>query len=96
MTLTGKDAEAFLDKIRAQNINTRSESLAKAKVEAMSSGKESFDLGKLETLVDTSTEGRKDPEDDRRARFEAMYYLEYPNVRTLAEFADRVKILNSW
>jgi len=96
VTLTGKDAEDLLEKIRSQNANTRHESLEHAKAEAEANGKEQFDLGKLEKLVDTSSEGRKDPEGERRVRFAAMYYLEYPNVKTLAEFAEHVKTRNSW
>jgi hypothetical protein len=38
-------------------------------------GKQPFDLAALEALCDTSREGRIDPIDERRARFEEMYYI---------------------
>ncbi len=94
--LTGEAADDFFEEIRARNLKTRAESLARAKARGALYGKEPFDLTKLEKLVDTSSEGRMDPKTVRHARLEEKYYVEYPHVKTLAEFAEQMKVLNSW
>jgi hypothetical protein len=96
MTLTGKDATDFISQLRERNAKQRSEELAVAKAEGDAKGKERFDLAKLESLVDTSSEGRVDPIEERSARFEEMYYTEYPNVRTIVAFAEKVRERNRW
>ena len=47
-------------------------------------------------MRDTSSEGRMDPFDERHARFEELYYVEYPKILTLADFARKVDELNKW
>ncbi len=94
--LPGKAAEDFFEEIRALNIKTRAESLARAQARGALYGKEPFDLAKLEKLVDTSSEGRMDSEAVRHARLEEKYYVDYPHVKTLAECAEQMKVLNSW
>jgi len=96
MILTGKDATDFIAQLRERNARQRSEELAAAKAEGDANGKERFDLAKLESLVDTSSEGRVDPIEERIARFEEMYYTEYPNVRTIVAFAEKVRERNRW
>ena len=96
MTLTGKDARDFLEKIWARDAKEQAERLARAKADAAARGKEPFDLARLETMADTSSEGRMDPEEDRRARFERMYYVDYPDILTIEDFARKVEELNKW
>ena len=74
----------------------RARELADAKAAAAASGKEPFDLARLETMCDTSREGRLDPVESRQARFEDMYYVQYSRLRTLAELAQVIEELNRW
>lgn len=85
-----------MEEIRASNARVRAEALARAKAEAATWGKEPFDLDKLETMCDTTSAGRIDPIEERQARFEEMYYVRYPSILTLAEFAREVTELNKW
>jgi len=96
VTLTGKDADDLFEKILARNTKERAERLARAKADAAARGKEPFDLAKLETMADTSSEGRMDPEEVRRARFEEMYYVDHPSILTIEDFARKVEELNKW
>jgi hypothetical protein len=96
VTLTGKDATDFIAQLRERNAKQRSDELGRAKEEAEARGKERFDLAKLEALVDTSSEGRVDPAEERHARLEEMYYTEYPDVMTLVAFAKKVRERNAW
>lgn len=96
MTLTGKEARDFLEEIWARNAKERAERLERAKADAAARGKEPFDLARLETMADTSSEGRMDPEENRRARFEEMYYVNHPSILTIEDFARKVEELNKW
>lgn len=96
MTLTGKEAWAFHSELMARNAKQRAEELALARADAEARGKEPFDLAVLETMADTSSEGRMDPEEERRARFEEMYYVSFPDVLTIEDFARKVDELNRW
>lgn len=96
MTLTGKDAWALHAQLAERDAKERAERLARAKADAAARGKEPFDLAKLEALADTSSEGRMDPEDLRRSKFEEMYYVEYPSILTIEDFAAKVEELNKW
>ncbi len=96
MTLRGKNAEALLVEIERRNAAQDATDLAKEKARAAKSGKELFDLEKLEALCDTSSEGRLAPHDHRRARFEYMYYVAYPSFMTIAEFAAFIEKTNKW
>lgn len=82
--------------IRERNARVRAEALARARSEAAANGKEPFDLEKLETMCDTTTNGRVDPIEERHARFEEMYYVSYPKILTIADFARKVNELNRW
>jgi hypothetical protein len=96
MTLTGKDADEFLEALKNRNQKEHVEALEQAKAEAAKRGKEPFDLAKLEQLCDTSSEGRLAPLDERRDRFEYMYYVNNPSIMTIAEFAAYVDRVNKW
>ena len=96
MNLTDEQARALTAEIGRRNREQRSRALADARALAASSGKEPFDLVKLETLCDTSSEGRLDPDEVRQDRFEYMYYVDYPSITTLEEFARKVDEINKW
>ena len=96
MTLSGRDADDFMAAITKANNEERARLLEEAKREAEANNKERFDLEKLETMCDTSREGRLDPYEVRYARFEEMYYVRNPELRTLEEFAALVEELNRW
>ena len=96
MTLEGKEARAFAAELARRNAELRAERLAAAKRDASARGKEPFDLAKLETMCDTSSEGRMDPEPVRHAGFEEMYYVRFPKILTLEDFARKVDELNKW
>src|SRR5262245_9767996 len=94
MTLTGKEAKQYADEVSERVQRIHAEQLAAAKARATERGKEPFDLAKLETMCDTSHEGRLDPVEVRQADFEDKYYVHFPDVMTLAEFAQVVTELN--
>lgn len=94
--LAGLDDEAIFHRLAAQAREREARELAEAKAAAAASAKEPFDLTKLETIFDTSREGRVAPLETRQKRYEAMYYVEYPAVRTLAEFAEKVAERKRW
>lgn len=93
-TLTGEEAREFTERLRREHAEQRAEILARAKQASV--GKEPFDLAKLETMCDTSSEGRMAPVDERQATFERMYYVEYPAIQTLADFARKIEELSKW
>ena len=96
MSATEDDDDPFCDDVARRASDERAQRLAEARARSIASGKEPFDLEKLETLCDTSREGRLDSYDVRHARFEEMYYVRNPEVRTLEEFAALVEELNRW
>jgi hypothetical protein len=96
--LKGEEAWAFHDKLAAREEKAREERLANAKREAARRGKEPFDLQKLERLYDTraDTDGRVDPVETRRARYEWEYYTYDPNILTIDEFAKFLERTSRW
>lgn len=95
MTLKGKAAKAFAEAVARRNRELRDKQRSEAITRAQAKGKEPFDLDRLEQLCDTSREGRMGPVDERRARFEYKYYVEHPDVMTLAAFAAVVRALST-
>lgn len=95
-TLTGRAAMEFEARTGAKSRWAHNKRLAKARSDAGDRGKEPFDLAVLETLCDTSREGRMDAVDVRHDRFESMYYTHFPKVMTLRDFARKVDELNRW
>ncbi len=72
--------------------------LAAAKLRAAERGKEPFDYAALCEIYDpTSDLGVEVRDPDERARaLEARYYVDCPDVLTLAEFAERMTELDNW
>ena len=96
MPLDDEESRVFMAELARRNAELRTERLAAAKRDAAARGKEPFDLAKLETMCDTSSEGRMDPEPVRHERFEEQYYVDYPAILTLEDFARKVEELNKW
>lgn len=96
MTITGKDVLELNERIARENERKRAELLARAKEGGAARGKEPFDLAKLETMCASEAFlGRMKPA-DRAAQLEDMYYIDYPKLMTLAEFARKVDELGRW
>jgi hypothetical protein len=96
VTDESKDPDQAVRDMLARARKQRAETLQRAKEDAARRGKEPFDLAKLEKLVDTTREGRVDPEPARQQRFEELYYVDYPDVMTIETFAEKVAELNRW
>ena len=94
--LTGKDALEFIEQLEQTHAKQREDALARKKADAQRRGKEPFDLAKLETMCDTSQDGRIDPVEVRQDRYEYMYYVEHPEYRTLTALAELVELLSKW
>jgi hypothetical protein len=66
--------------------------LNRAREEAAARGKEPFDLDRLEAIWKPFSYGRFFPaRETRQEEWENRYYLEHPEIMTLAEFARRMK-----
>lgn len=94
--LTGKEALAYHERLKAENSSRKRAQLSKAKIEADATGKEPFDLGKLEGLCDTSVGGRMLDGDERRATYEYDYYVEHPEIRTIIEYSALISERGKW
>lgn len=94
--LTGKDAEEYAARVDAEARALQESMLAGAKAAAQARGKEPFDLAKLETMCDTSREGRLAPLAERTKEYERQYYIDFPQTMTLEEFAKIVDELQRW
>jgi hypothetical protein len=94
MTLTSKEALEFAERIDRENERKRMERFARAK-DAAARGKEPFDLARLETMCATEALGRMSPE-TRAAQLEEMYYVQYSETLTLADFAAEITELGRW
>jgi hypothetical protein len=72
--------------------------LAAAKVRAAERGKEPFDYAALCEIYDpTSDLGYVVHDPAERARsLERKYYTSFPDVLTLAEFAERMREMDTW
>ena len=76
-------------RVAAQHREDR-EALSRARDEAVGSGKEPFDLDAFEKIYDTASFfGDVLPERRERAhRWALKYYVQYPQIRTLAAFVE--------
>jgi hypothetical protein len=96
MTLSRDETKQFLADTAARSKRILAEQIAAAKVDADARGKQPFDLAKLEAIVDLSRDNKLPPVEERRAQHESAYYLQYPKIMTLAEYAERVVELRRW
>ncbi|BDT96618.1 MULTISPECIES: hypothetical protein [Nocardia] len=90
-----EDARRYAAAIWRREDMTASERLAAVKADAHARGKEPFDLGRLESLCDTSHEGRMDPTHWRKRKFELMYYS-HPEMMTIEDLAEHVMATQGW
>jgi len=82
--------------VRARHDREQAEQFAAAKADAAARGKEPFDIDRLSEMCDiTLANTLRDP-DECRSQHERFYYMHYPDVQTLAEYAERVTELNRW
>ncbi len=78
----------FFQQLTRRREAEQAQQLDRARAAATETGKEPFDLDRLEQLLDTTTDlGTLPPRSDRQRRWEEKYYLGHAEVRTLAEFA---------
>ncbi len=90
-----------LDWLRAkenENQCWQRQALEQARAEAERNGKEPFDFGKLCALFDASSELGYQIQNAERtaAALERRYYLDCPEVNTLAGFAARLDAERPW
>ena len=76
------------------------EDLRSAKQEAAARGKEPFDFGRLQALYDPSSEltastDLRDPQAVAES-LDLRYYLDFPEVLTLSEFAEKLRELRPY
>lgn len=82
--------KAEMDKARAQRLEI-------AKKEATSAGKEPFDLGVMDALWRDNPDRRSEalghiiPEESRTADWSEVYYVQYPEITTMADFVAKMK-----
>lgn len=98
--LTGAAARAYTESLDREVKMKSASALAAAKSAAKLRGKEPFDLATLETMCDTTNPARLGgqplPWEARVAEYERMYYIDHPEVMTLADFANIVAEWNRW
>ena len=97
MTEYGK--EWIAAKIAEQNAKTDAD-VGEAKERLHAEGKEPFDFERFREIYDVTSFMGHTPEEldlvEHTVRsYEAKYYLLYPHIQTLAEFADFLEMLNS-
>ena len=91
-----KDDNKWLGALREQRGREKAERLAKARKAAAERGKEPFDLEALAKIYAFS--GPYEAEHYRRyaGEYEHEYYVTWPNVMTIAEFARLKTRLDAW
>jgi hypothetical protein len=94
VTLRGEEANVYFESMKQPQAEERAAALARGKADAEARGKEPFDLEKLETMDHTGK--GVEPDDRQRARYEHMYYVEYPDVMTIEAFAKLVAERTDW
>ncbi len=83
------DADELFRKLKARGDEQAAANLAAAKEKQHAQGKEPFDLDALVRVYDTSSEaGHLGNRESRQRQYEVYYYLLYPEVMTLEQFAN--------
>ncbi len=97
MPIEGKDALDLMKEIDKREEEKAAALMAQAKARAAASGKEPFDYAKLKGMCQTVYgDTQYMTEAQRAAHFERIYYVDYPDVATLAELAEKVNVLAQW
>ncbi|WCM90396.1 hypothetical protein [Acidovorax sp. NCPPB 3576] len=94
--LQGEAALAFHRQLKDRAQQQRAARLQAAQAQAAASGKEAFDLEKLQTLYDTAQRGRWTDLAQQAVAYEYLYYVEYPQVPDLQAFARRLEEIDYW
>lgn len=99
--MASHDELSELEGLVAREEEEDADALARARSEAERLGKEPFDLDAFEALYDTASDlspggAHAEPREERERNWAYRYYVEAPEVRTIAEFADRQKRLDPW
>ena len=100
--LTKEETQALLDRTEAHNARANTDKLADRKAEALQTGKELFDLDKFGALlnltwrVEVNDPPQSVPREEKNAYYELSYYVTYPRIQTLKEFAEKVEELRQW
>jgi|EndMetStandDraft_4_1072995.scaffolds.fasta_scaffold37254_3 hypothetical protein len=94
--LKGEAALAFHKQLKQRAAEDRAARLQAAKAQAELSGKETFDLHKLERLCDTTERGRLVDVAERTSIYEYMYYVEHPQAQRLDAFASSLSEIEKW
>jgi hypothetical protein len=95
--VTGQAALDLHERLKREDEQQRAAELATERAAADARGKEPFDLETLERMVDTSSpDGNLAPLDERRARLEHRYYVNHPQIKTLAELALLLREERPW
>jgi hypothetical protein len=90
------DRQYFDELVRAANAR-EAKALDEARALALQSGKEPFDLQKFEQIYDTSSDfGRLPPVESRQKRWEQKYYVDYPEIKTIEEFAAQMSEIDPY
>ena len=90
------DTDWFIEKLKEQK-KSKAEDLKRAKATAKEIGKEPFDFQKLFTLYDITSDFvlvAYKPSKNAEFRYEEKYYLSYPDILSIEEFAERLETLD--
>ena len=88
------DTEWFLQQL-ANKKAKEADAVVQAKEAVKGQGKEPFDLAKLEALCDLSAGfGTRPPDAQLIKKYEEKYYVQYPEIMTLKDFAALLETLD--
>jgi hypothetical protein len=93
--LEDKEAKIFFEETRKRNAQLQEEQLNKAKQESLLTDKESFDLVKLKTYLDTKDYTKTDLIEQEQKELEYKYYVT-SSVMTIADFAKELEQIIWW
>jgi hypothetical protein len=100
--IVGDQATRIVEESDRRNRESRAEELAECKEVAAANGKEPFDLDKLGEYIDLTwrVECSDYPQvvtrEEKIEHYEERYYVSYPDVMTLKDFAVKVEELRLW
>ena len=92
------DNEWLLNLIKKRKAE-RATAFSQAKERAKETGKEPYDFEKLFELYDIRSDlarGDAPPSEEIKQRYEQKYYIDYPDVMSIKEFAERLNQLDAY
>lgn len=96
---SNEDFDSLMDKMDKRDEALRSEKaklIARAKADKPK--KEAFDADKLKKLfnyADLMHTGVESDSQEARMQLEEKYYLQYPEINTIEEFAEKLKMMDA-